>query len=647
MWQIFIGFLPWILFSAFYGKSRQEIVLTLIISSIVLLVSEWRQLLKGFILSWGTLLFFFLVYVFTLLFRIDWVVQNAWMLSNAFLALIVWFSLFVGKPFTIQYAYEQTPKQIWNTPGFWHVNKRLTVMWGLILTFSAVLYLIPWGVTTAQEIIYQVLLYAPMTLGFYLSKKYPSWYRERQIKKRLQANPCLQNNFAPIREESDFENLIVKGEIPKHLQGAYMRNGSNPAFDPISYTYPIDGDGMIHAMYLEDKLHYRNRYVKTKGLLLEQKLGRAIYGGIAMPIPPDPKLIGPNDDPGPFKNGAFIHIIKHAQRYLAMWEGGPAYEVDHELNTIEEWHPGTTKPLHVGPHTRLDPDTNDLYLINYDLEPPFLTYHRVNSEGNLVESAIIEKAYGTMMHDFVMTANYLIFFDCPAIFNLDAAEQGASVLQWRPELGSNIAIVARDDKNRPILWLKTKAFFVFHFANAYEEEDKIIVDYVRHSCLEFGVKSEEGGENNPPQMVRMEIDLQTKTLRELPLADYMAEFPTFNTHYTSKPYQFIYAPTRANNTDIFTFDALVKYDLPTKTTTIQDFSGQYQIGEAVFAPKPNAQAEDDGYLLLFAYDKKRNASDFLILNAKEIEKPPIAIIQLPRRVPHGLHGSWFPTPRID
>lgn len=590
----------------------------------------------------GNTVIFFLVYVFTIVFRMDWVVQNAWMLSNAFLALIIWFSLAIGKPFTIQYAYEQTPKQVWNTLGFWQVNKRLTLMWGLILSFSAALYLIPWGATTAEQIIYQVLVYGPLTLGFYLSNKYPIWYRERQMKKRLQANPYLQNNFAPIHEESDFENLIVKGEIPKSLQGAYMRNGSNPAFEPISYTYPIDGDGMIHAMYFEGKVHYRNRYVKTKGLLLEQKLGRAIYGGIAMPIPPDPKLIGPNDDPGPFKNGAFIHIIKHAQRYLAMWEGGPAYEMDKDLNTIEEWHPGTTTPLHVGPHTRLDPDSNDLYLINYDLVPPFLTYHRVNSEGNLVESRSIEKAYSTMMHDFVMTTNYLIFFDCPAVFNLEAAEQGGSVLHWRPELGSNIAIVARYDKDKPILWLKTEAFFVFHFANAYEEENKIIVDYSRHNSLNFGLKNKETGDDKHPKMVRMEIDLQTKTLREVPLAAYIAEFPTFNTHLTSKPYQFIYAPTRTKRGELLTFDALVKYDLSTKTTAIQDFSGQYQISEAVFAAQPNAQAEDEGYLLLFAYDKKRNASDFLILDAKEIEKPPIATIQLPRRVPHGLHGSWFP-----
>ncbi|WP_412754873.1 carotenoid oxygenase family protein [Legionella donaldsonii] len=641
MWQLLLGFLPWILFSTFYGQSQKEILLTLTITTLVLILTEWRQLLKGFILSWGTLLFFATIYVLTIVFKMNWVIQNAWMLSNLSLALIVWISLLIGKPFTLQYAYEQTPKQVWHTKGFWRVNQLLTIIWGIILSFSTVMYFIPWGATTASEIVYQILSYAPMIIGIWVSKKLPHWYRERQYRLRNKANPFLQNNFAPIHEESDFHNLVVQGKIPPDLQGCYMRNGPNPAFAPISYTFPLDGDGMIHAMYLEDgAIHYRNRYVKTKGLLLEQKLGRAIYSGIAMPIPPDPQLIGPNDDPGPFKNGAFIHIIQHAKHYLAMWEGGAAYEMDHELNTIGEWLAGTPQPLAVGPHTRLDPDTKDLYLINYDIQPPFLTCHKVNQQGNLIETRIIEKSCSTMMHDFVLTKNFLIFFDCPAVFDLAAMESGGNVLEWRAELGTRIGIASRQDKDKPPLWLTTEAFFVFHFANAYEIENKIIIDYVRHGRLNFGVQNKVV--SSPPQMHRMEIDLREKAFQDSLLADYIVEFPTINNHYNSKIYHFIYAPTRLNNQlKPATFNGLVKYDLASKTTTVQDFGEQYSIGEVVFVPKPQAQSEDDGYLVFFAYDAKRNTSDFLIMDALDISKAPLAVIQLPRRVPEGLHGSWF------
>jgi carotenoid cleavage dioxygenase len=43
----------------------------------------------------------------------------------------------------------------------------------------------------------------------------------------------------------------------------------------------------------------------------------------------------------------------------------------------------------------------------------------------------------------------------------------------------------------------------------------------------------------------------------------------------------------------------------------------------------------------FVYDKARDASDFVILDASDMRKPPVATVALPRRVPHGFHGSWI------
>ena len=97
----------------------------------------------------------------------------------------------------------------------------------------------------------------------------------------MQNNPYLSGNYAPVKDELEVQSLKIIGEIPKDLTGIYMRNGPNPAFPPISYTYPLDGDGMIHAVYLANgEAHYRNRYVETRGLLKERKAGKALYGSI-------------------------------------------------------------------------------------------------------------------------------------------------------------------------------------------------------------------------------------------------------------------------------------------------------------------------------------------------------------------------------
>ena len=77
-----------------------------------------------------------------------------------------------------------------------------------------------------------------------------------------------------------------------------MRNGPNPLFKPIYYSYPMDGDGMIHAVYFDNgQARYRNRFVQTSGLVTERRAGRAIYGSLTHPVPIDPALIGPGGNP--------------------------------------------------------------------------------------------------------------------------------------------------------------------------------------------------------------------------------------------------------------------------------------------------------------------------------------------------------------
>src|SRR3712207_8659938 len=106
-----------------------------------------------------------------------------------------------------------------------------------------------------------------------------------------------------------------------------MRNGPNPAYPPLSYTYPFDGDGMVHALYLaEGRATYRNRFVLTAGLRAERRAGRALYGGLARPVPLDPALVGPGGDPDPFKNVANTNVGRPPGRTLALWEAGLPYE---------------------------------------------------------------------------------------------------------------------------------------------------------------------------------------------------------------------------------------------------------------------------------------------------------------------------------
>jgi carotenoid cleavage dioxygenase-like enzyme len=465
---------------------------------------------------------------------------------------------------------------------------------------------------------------------------------ENSHMKNHQINPYLSGNYAPVQDELEVKELNVIGEIPKELHGIYMRNGPNPAFPPISYTYPYDGDGMIHAIYLDNgKASYRNQYVQTKGLLKEQKAGKSLYGGILQLMPMDPQWADPEDEPIAVKNGAFIHIIRHGKDYLALSEGAPAYKMTSQLKTLGEWNPYNAKqPIEVCAHTRLDPLNGDLWFINYALTPPYLTIYRFDKEGTAIQKWDIEKSHCSMIHDFVLTENYVIVFDSPVIFDLNQIMPGGSVLNWKPELGLRIGIMShKDGKMR---WFETEPFFVFHFANAYEHENQIIIDYVQHEKLVM-LNDINNADKVPPSLYRTIINLNAGTTSHIQLDDRTVEFPRIREDYNTLQHQFIYTPTRtADIHNERAMNALVKYDVKTQQTQVHEFGQYAEIGEAVFAPSGTHKSEDDGYLMLFTYNSTTDQSEFIILDAINFKNEPLARIELPRRIPNGLHGSWMP-----
>ncbi len=452
-----------------------------------------------------------------------------------------------------------------------------------------------------------------------------------------ETNPFLTGNYAPINDELIVNHLEVIGEIPQSMCGIYMRNGPNPEFMPIAYHFPFDGDGMIHAVYIDKgKANYRNRFVETEELLAERRAGKALYGSVLQPILPDPNTILPNGNFGPFKNGNFIHIIHHANRYLAMHESAPAYEITSLLETKQKWRPiGCEKPINVGPHTRYDARTGELWLINYDIDLPFLTVSQIDKQGILQKQIPIDKPYSTMIHDFVLTENYVVIFDCPVILDVNQLEMGGNIINWKPELGVRIGLLPRKGGN--ITWCETESFFVFHFANAYEVNNEIIVDLVRYPHFNLEEKDEFMSNHH---LFRTTIDLLTARIKHEQLDDRIMEFPRIREDRNSYLYRYIYLPAMTNKENTG-FNAIVKYDTHTQSTIAHDFGQLAEVGEAVFVPKENAIDEDEGYVVFYAYYKVSNSSELVILDAQNLNKTPLARIKMPRRIPHGLHGSWM------
>ena len=108
------------------------------------------------------------------------------------------------------------------------------------------------------------------------------------VKTTLQPSnhPYMNGAWTPLHEEVDADDLtVISGEIPKDIDGVYLRNTENPVHQPLGRYHPFDGDGMLHQMEFRDgKARYRNRFVRTRGFEAEQEAGGSLWGGLADPV---------------------------------------------------------------------------------------------------------------------------------------------------------------------------------------------------------------------------------------------------------------------------------------------------------------------------------------------------------------------------
>ena len=103
-------------------------------------------------------------------------------------------------------------------------------------------------------------------------------------------HPYRTGPWRPQTNEWDADDLAaVEGEIPRDLDGIYLRNTENPLHPAFKTYHPFDGDGMVHVVGFRDgKAFYRNRFVRTDGFLAENEAGGLevqanLYGGASGP----------------------------------------------------------------------------------------------------------------------------------------------------------------------------------------------------------------------------------------------------------------------------------------------------------------------------------------------------------------------------
>ncbi len=453
-------------------------------------------------------------------------------------------------------------------------------------------------------------------------------------------SPATWGNVAPITDELDVDELAVTGRIPLELRGTYVRNGFNQAFPPIGRYHLFDGDGMLHAVDLRDgQARYRNRYIESKGLLAERRAGRALFGGLSTFVMPDPEVMA---EVGMLKNTANTHIIRHAGRLLALLEACPPTEVTASLDTVGEYDFDGRLVGAMTAHPKIDPVTGEMVFFGYAPFPPFLRFHVADAAGTLIRSVDLDLPRAVMMHDFVVTERFAIFFDLPAIFDVEGALAGGPIVSWQPEHGARIGVLPRDGSATDLRWFEIDPCHVFHFVNGWDDDDQIVVDGCRAPRLAIGFGDSPQERSEGPHLHRWTVDLAAGKVREEPLTDRSGDFPRINDAWATQRARYGYLGDAVRWDEVpAQFTGLAKYDLHTGDVVVHRYGDRFEAGEPVFAAHPDRSGEDDGWILQFVYDRETESSDLVIHDARDIEGEPTARVHLPRRVPFGAHGNWM------
>ncbi|XP_010241260.1 PREDICTED: carotenoid 9,10(9',10')-cleavage dioxygenase 1-like [Nelumbo nucifera] len=482
-------------------------------------------------------------------------------------------------------------------------------------------------------------------------------------------HPFLTGNFAPVDETPPCKNLPVKGCLPECLNGEFVKVGPNSKFAPMAGYHWFDGDGMVHGLRIKNgKATYVSRYVRTSRLKQEE-----FFGG--------PKFLKIGDLTGLF--GLFasgIHslraklkvldvsygigtantaLVYHHGRLLALYEADKPYVLkvleDGDLQTLGMLDYDKRLTHSFTAHPKVDPYTGEMFTFGNSLTPPYVTYRVISKDGFMHDQVPITISDPVMMHDFAITENYAIFMDLPLYFRREEMVKGNKLIfTFDATKKSRFGILPRYAKDElQIRWFELPNCFIFHNANAWEEEDEVVLITCRLQNIDLEVL-----QNLTIELYEMRFNMKTGLSSQKKLSAPAIDFPRVNENYTGRKQRFVYGAILDSTLKV---TGIIKFDLQaepengkTKLEVGGNVQGIFNFGpgifgsEAIFIPRePDACEEDDGYLIFFVHDENTGKSTVNVIDAKSMSSDPIAVIELPDRVPYGFHALFVTEEQLQ
>lgn len=484
----------------------------------------------------------------------------------------------------------------------------------------------------------------------------------------------LGGSEIPSRLEGDVFDLEIFGNIPKQMDGTFYRVMPDPIMPPIYHKggemfVPLDGDGIVSAFRFKDgHVDWTQRYVRTERYKAERKARKPLFGVYRNPFTYHPCVRAT------LESTANTNVLLHANKLLALKENGQAYELDPVTLETKSYNPFDLRSKTFTAHPKVDHKTG--HLIGYGYEAKGLAtrdvcYFEIDDLGNILYEIFFQMPFTAMMHDCILTENYLVLYNWSFTCDLERMKQGGHHWMYDASCPVVFAVIPRGCQTvEEIRFYKWRAAMPGHTAGGWETDDgKIIFDttFIEGSGFPFFPKKSDGGliieePVGPPalnHLARWTIDTTApsgSTVSDpVMILDRVLEFPriderTFGAKGRAGAYDRIwfclYEETESIPGAPPCLNSLAQLDISSrKLTVFHPGKGSY-VQEPVFIPRCDSAPEGDGYVMSMVTRQGYPSTELVILDTNDFTNP-IAVVRLPVVLKAGIHGNWVDSPRVE
>ena len=467
--------------------------------------------------------------------------------------------------------------------------------------------------------------------------------------------PGLERAFAetPAERVEAIPPAAIEGEVPAFVRGTYYLNGpARFARGDVRYRHWLDGDGMICALrFGADGVELRARFVQSPKWQVEEAAGKALFRAFGTSFSGDRLVRGIA-----LESPVNVSVYPFGGTLLAFGEQGLPIAIDPitlETRGLHTFGNGLNPLSPFAAHPKIDPDTGEMFNfgVSFSNTQPCINLYRFSEAGELVGRRRLPLEIPCSLHDFSLGPRHVVFYVSPYRLDMASLQAGYTLmeaLEWEPQRGSRLLIADRET-GEVAASIPIGKRYSLHTINTFERDGHLIVDVVELDRPVYDQYEEVPDlftAVEPGRPVRFVIDLANgHVVEKIEMAyDRAPDFPAIDPRLAHRPYDelWILGISHTGKPGRKFFDQLAHLDWrrPDEADVYTSPPGRYLGGEPAFVPDPSG--EHHGAVICQEFDAETGIGAFLVFDAAEVGRGPVARLPLESPVHLGFHAFFAP-----